>query len=39
MIAFLEELFARLLGARQQVPLRIRRDDPQPLDRQLKGRK
>ena len=39
MIALLEEMIARLLGKRQEQPIRVRADDEQPLDRVFKGPK
>ena len=39
MIAYLEEMIARLFGTRQEQPIRVRADDAHPQDRQLKGRK
>tara|TARA_R110002110_G_scaffold88443_3_gene230308 strand:- start:182 stop:301 length:120 start_codon:yes stop_codon:yes gene_type:complete len=39
MIAYLEEMIARLFGARQEQPVRVRADDARPQDRQLRGRR
>jgi hypothetical protein len=40
MIAFLEELMAKLFGAEETLPVRVRADEgARPQDRQLKGRK
>jgi len=40
MIAYLEELMAKLFGARDEIAIPVRvEDDLPPRDRQLKGRK
>ncbi len=40
MIAFLEEMMAKLFGQRQEQPVRVRVDEAKrPSDRMLKGRK
>lgn len=40
MIAYLEELMARLFGQRESLPIRVRVDeDESPRDKALKGRK
>ena len=39
MIAFLEEMMARLFGTTQKQPIRVRTDDDDPQDRIFKGRK
>ena len=39
MIAYLDELFAKLFGQRESLPIRVRADEQDPRDRQLKGRK
>jgi hypothetical protein len=39
MIAFLEEVLARLFGTRQELPVRVRANRPHPQQRQLKGPK
>ncbi|KIN64683.1 hypothetical protein Z946_3575 [Sulfitobacter noctilucicola] len=40
MIAYLEEMFAKLFGVRDEIAIPVRSDDDlPPRDRQLKGRK
>lgn len=40
MMTILEELMAKLFGARETLPVRVRSDDDRrPQDRQLKGRR
>lgn len=41
MIGFLEELMAKLFGAKDQIAIPVRADDERqhPQDKQLKGRK
>jgi hypothetical protein len=39
MIAYLDEMFAKLFGQRQEQPIRVRADEESPRDKQLKGRK
>jgi len=39
MIAFLEELMAKLFGALDEMPIRVRADEDTPNDRLMKGRK
>ena len=39
MIGFLEELMAKLFGARDQIAIPVRTDDERPQDKQLKGRR
>jgi hypothetical protein len=39
MIAYLDELFAKLFGQRESLPIRVRADEESPRDKQLKGRK
>ena len=39
MIAFLEEMIAKLFGQRQELPIRVRADEDRPQDRMFKGRK
>jgi len=39
MIAYLDELFAKLFGQSESLPIRVRADEQDPRDRQLKGRK
>jgi len=39
MIAFVEEMIARLFGKQQPQPIRVRADDDNPKDRIFKGRK
>ena len=41
MIGFLEELMAKLFGARDNIaiPVRVDEDERRPQDKQLKGRK
>lgn len=39
MIAFLEELMAKLFGARDNVAIPVRADEDRPKDKLMKGRK
>lgn len=39
MIAFLDELMAKLFGARDEMPIRVRADEDTPKDKLMKGRK
>ena len=39
MIAFLEEMIAKLFGQRVAEPVPVRKDPERPIDRQLKGRR
>lgn len=39
MIGFLEELMAKLFGARDEMPIRVRADEDGPKDKLMKGRK
>lgn len=39
MIAFLEEMIARLFGQRQTQPIRVRADDDKSDEQMFKGRK
>lgn len=39
MMDILEELLAKLFGAKQEQPIPVRVDDRRPQDKQLKGRK
>ncbi len=39
MIAFLEEMIAKVFGVRQALPIRVPVDEGQPEDQMFKGRK